>query len=155
MDSGSDDAWWVTGAELVTGSCVTDGVLKVLCTRLIEQWLRHRRDVARVMPRLLLRCTSSSRSMSNCQKPPFPGSFLERGTFTKHLFRDRLCRIEFCGTQNNLISNSVRPHPLSEVCAIRILAYASKLSVFNQLTGPHFTHILCSSCLSSIFFPAA
>lgn len=27
----------------------------------------------------------------------FPGSSLERGTLRKHLFNDRLCRIEFCG----------------------------------------------------------
>ena len=26
----------------------------------------------------------------------FPGSSLERGTLRKHLFKDRLCRIEFC-----------------------------------------------------------
>jgi len=33
---------------------------------------------------------------SKHQKPPLPGSPLDRGTFTKHLFSDRLCRIEFC-----------------------------------------------------------
>lgn len=27
----------------------------------------------------------------------FPGSSLERGTLRKHLFNDRLCRMEFCG----------------------------------------------------------
>lgn len=39
---------------------------------------------------------SSILSKSNFQKPPFPGSSFERGNLTKHLFNDRLCRIEFC-----------------------------------------------------------
>lgn len=38
---------------------------------------------------------SSKRSRSNFQNPPFPGSSFDLATFTKHLFRDRLCRIEF------------------------------------------------------------
>lgn len=39
---------------------------------------------------------SSRRSRSSLQKPPLPGSSFERATFTKHLFRDRLWRMEFC-----------------------------------------------------------
>lgn len=31
-----------------------------------------------------------------CVSLTFPGSSLERGTLRKHLFSDRLCRIEFC-----------------------------------------------------------
>lgn len=46
--------------------------------------------------RRLVRWPSSSRSKSNFQNPPFPGSSLDRGTLTKHLFNDKLCRIEFC-----------------------------------------------------------
>lgn len=38
---------------------------------------------------------SSRRSRSNFQKPPLPGSSFERAIFTKHLFRDKLCLIEF------------------------------------------------------------
>ena len=32
---------------------------------------------------------------SNFQNPPFPGSSLLRGILMKHLFSERLCRIEF------------------------------------------------------------
>ena len=35
------------------------------------------------------------------QKPPLPGSSLRRGTFWKHLFRDKLWRIEFCQRNEN------------------------------------------------------
>lgn len=38
---------------------------------------------------------SDPASGSNRQKPPFPGSSLRRGTLMKHLFSERLCRIEF------------------------------------------------------------
>jgi hypothetical protein len=103
IGAGSDGVWWVTGVVLVMGACVVDGVLEGFFTRLVEERFRHRRDVTFVMPRLLLRRPSSSRSISNRQKPPLPGSSLERGTFTKHLFKDRLCRIEFCGTQHNFM----------------------------------------------------
>lgn len=36
-----------------------------------------------------------SKSGSRVQKPPFPGSSFCRAIFLKHLFNDRLCRIEF------------------------------------------------------------
>ena len=58
--------------------------------------LRFRRLVTLTIPLFLLRRPSSSLSRSSFQNPPFPGSSLERGTLTKHLLRDRLCRIEFC-----------------------------------------------------------
>ena len=35
-------------------------------------------------------------SKSSAQNPPLPGSSAGLGTFLKHLFRDRLCLIEFC-----------------------------------------------------------
>lgn len=35
-----------------------------------------------------------------CFNLTFPGSSFERGTLRKHLFNDRLCRIEFCGGKN-------------------------------------------------------
>lgn len=47
------------------------------------------------LDRLLERRDSSRRSRSSFQKPPLPGSSLDRATFTKHLLRDRLWRIEF------------------------------------------------------------
>lgn len=47
------------------------------------------------LDRRLERLDSSSLSKSNFQKPPFPGSSLDRATFTKHLLRDKLWRIEF------------------------------------------------------------
>lgn len=49
-----------------------------------------------IAERRLDRLPSSILSRSSFQKPPLPGSFLERGSFTKHLFNERLCRIEFC-----------------------------------------------------------
>jgi hypothetical protein len=116
IGAGSDDMWWVTGVVLMTGSCVADGVLEFF-DLLVEERFRHRRDVTFVMPRLLLRRPSSSRSISNRQKPPLPGSSLERGTFTKHLFRDRLCRIEFCGTQHNFMMRTV----LDIVCFMKYI----------------------------------
>lgn len=47
------------------------------------------------LDRLLDLLDSSSLSKSNFQKPPFPGSSLDLGCFTKHLFNDKLCRMEF------------------------------------------------------------
>lgn len=49
-----------------------------------------------IAERRLDRLPSSIRSRSSFQKPPLPGSSFERGSFTKHLFSERLCRIEFC-----------------------------------------------------------
>lgn len=49
-----------------------------------------------IAERRLDRLPSSILSRSSFQKPPLPGSSLERGSFTKHLFNERLCRIEFC-----------------------------------------------------------
>lgn len=46
---------------------------------------------------------SSSLSRSNFQKPPLPGSSLDRASFTKHLFRDKLCRMEFCNKDYSII----------------------------------------------------
>ena len=49
-------------------------------------------------PLLLLKTPSTNMSAyagSIFQKPPFPGSFLFLATFTKHLFKDKLWRIEF------------------------------------------------------------
>lgn len=43
----------------------------------------------------LRRAPPSKQSISNFQNPPFPGSSLDRGTFTKNLFNDKLCLIEF------------------------------------------------------------
>merc|ERR1740128_981446 len=37
-----------------------------------------------------------SKAASSRQNPPLPGSSLERGILMKHLFNDKLCRIEFC-----------------------------------------------------------
>ncbi len=37
-----------------------------------------------------------SKAGSSRQKPPLPGSSFDRGILMKHLFRERLCRIEFC-----------------------------------------------------------
>lgn len=59
---------------------------------------RTRCDIAE---RRLDRLLSSIRSISSFQKPPLPGSSLERGNLTKHLFSERLCRIEFCHEQSN------------------------------------------------------
>jgi hypothetical protein len=61
---------------------------------------------ARLMPELrlawcIMACCCLARacwamySSSRHQKPPFPGSSAGRGIFLKHLFSDRLCRIEF------------------------------------------------------------
>lgn len=102
IGAGSDDVWCVAGVVQVMGSCAVDGVLEFFAW-FVEERFRLRRDVTFVMPRLLPRRPSSSRSTSNRQKPPLPGSSFERGTFTKHLFKDRLCRIEFCGTQHNFM----------------------------------------------------
>lgn len=55
---------------------------------------------------LLRRCTGllflktpstkvSAYKGSSLQKPPFPGSSFVRGILMKHLFRERLCRMEF------------------------------------------------------------
>lgn len=38
---------------------------------------------------------SSKTLMSSLQNPPFPGSSFDLGILTKHLLRDKLCRIEF------------------------------------------------------------
>jgi len=43
----------------------------------------------------LRRAPPSKQSTSNFQNPPLPGSSLDRGTFTKNLFSDKLCLIEF------------------------------------------------------------
>lgn len=40
----------------------------------------------------------------------FPGSSLGRGTFLKHLFSDRLCRIEFCGDREPVIRTRVEDY---------------------------------------------
>lgn len=40
----------------------------------------------------------------------FPGSSLERGTLRKHLFNDRLCRIEFCGGKQREKACEVSKH---------------------------------------------
>lgn len=47
---------------------------------------------------------SSILSKSNFQKPPLPGSSFERGNLTKHLFNDRLCRIEFCSKIKGVVN---------------------------------------------------
>lgn len=60
--------------------------------------------------RLLLRLArrdSSNLSKSNFQNPPLPGSSFDLATFTKHLFRLRLCRIEFCNRRYKRIQNEV------------------------------------------------
>ena len=38
----------------------------------------------------------SAYSGSRHQNPPLPGSSLDLGTFRKHLFKERLWRMEFC-----------------------------------------------------------
>lgn len=48
-----------------------------------------------ITERRLDRLSSSILLRSSFQKPPLPGSSFERGNFTKHLFNERLCRIEF------------------------------------------------------------
>ena len=51
-------------------------------------------DARRFLKMPLMNMSSYSGLMR--QKPPLPGSSLRRGTFWKHLFRDKLWRIEFC-----------------------------------------------------------
>jgi len=51
----------------------------------------------------LRRAPPSKQSTSNFQNPPLPGSSLDRGTFTKNLFNDKLCLIEFLRKKNRKI----------------------------------------------------
>ncbi len=66
---------------------------------------RHHLGCICKLAKIGLHSHCASRSNSSCafqshytvQKIlTFPGSSLERGTLRKHLFKDRLCRIEFC-----------------------------------------------------------
>lgn len=82
---------------------VWEGVLNVIVVTVVEDCFfvpRTRCEIA--AERRLDRLPSSILSRSNFQKPPLPGSSLERGNFTKHLFSDKLCRMEFCSERKKI-----------------------------------------------------
>lgn len=71
-----------------------------------------------------------SKAGSSRQKPPLPGSSLERAILMKHLFSDRLCRIEFWTTRKSIFfSYSYRAFLPVSTAKVR---YRWNLKKFNR-----------------------